>query len=203
MARTGKKVCYLLAMMFSCPLFGQVVINTSEVGYYYQCCSNNVLSSSWPSTVINSIINDRDDRDYAPDEFCINTEDIQASFYFTGENQIVTMFTDGSVGNIFHEMRHGGQYARGEIGKLSQWALEISAYRAQLAVSGIIEYMSEEKLRESIIMQFLSHGAPAYENDLLMKKIGSFKEINQSFLEDIIAVEGPYYIGLYTGRIIQ
>ena len=186
MARTGKKVCYLLAMMFSCPLFGQdyslprvlspnaaeiekygkipvsyfnglpninipltelqakdyslpvyltyhaggnkpeqhpgwvglgwtlhaggcisrtingvkdemsgaeyywgqVVINTSEVGYYYQCCSNNVLSSSWPSTVINSIINDRDDRDYAPDEFYINTEDIQASFYFTGENQV-------------------------------------------------------------------------------------------------------------------
>ena len=67
---------------------GSNIYYTDKIGYYYQCTDNNVLSTTWPSTVISSIINNHDDRDYAPDEFCINTEDINASFYFTGENQV-------------------------------------------------------------------------------------------------------------------
>ncbi|MBQ7691328.1 MAG: RHS repeat-associated core domain-containing protein [Muribaculaceae bacterium] len=60
-------------------------------------------------------------------------------------NGVVAMYTNGLFGNIVHEMRHGGQLARGEFGLLrdengtiifdSRYGIshEVSAYRAEFA----------------------------------------------------------------------
>ncbi len=76
----------------------------------------------------------------------------------TGTNkqghQVVTMFTEGNMGSILHETRHGGQVARGETnfsqnsggtwigGSLYGVQDEISAYRAQYSWSGSLTAVS-------------------------------------------------------------
>ena len=59
------------------------------------------------------------------------------------DTYVVTIYTDGSRGNIIHEMRHGGQYARGELNNDNYNVIhEIDAYRAQIAATGSLEYLN-------------------------------------------------------------
>ena len=85
-------------------------------------------------------------------EFLFNIEDAGYTFpqtIATGTNAI-TMYCQDSWGNIVHEMRHGGQIARGEYGFIqngveyspdNRYGLshEIDAYRAQYAVEFIFK----------------------------------------------------------------
>jgi membrane protein involved in colicin uptake len=71
----------------------------------------------------------------------------------TGTNNkghdVITMFTDGSIGNNIHESRHGGDIARGVYsfdGKGNPTAgfglhSEVSAYRAQYSYDGQFNYI--------------------------------------------------------------
>lgn len=71
----------------------------------------------------------------------------------TGTNDaghnVVTMFTEGKMGNQLHESRHGGQVARGEYSfdqrgnPTAGYGInsEVSAYRAQYAYDGKLTYL--------------------------------------------------------------
>lgn len=96
-------------------------------------------------------------------------------------------------GNYAHEIRHGGQVARGEYGyeegtpdKRYGASHEIDAYRAQLSAYGEILYMPyydfDKDPRAAIIMTFV--GQQKY-----WKKITSLEQVTLDFIRDIY--EGP------------
>jgi RHS repeat-associated protein len=76
-----------------------------------------------------------------------------------GDN-VVTMFTDGSIGNKIHESRHGGDIARGVYSfdannnPTAGFGLhsEVSAYRAQYSYNGELNYLdASSQLNQQIV----------------------------------------------------
>ena len=62
-------------------------------------------------------------------------------------DDVITMFTENTMGSILHEGRHGGDVARGdlEFNTTGGYGVshEISAYRAQYSWAGILKYRDE------------------------------------------------------------
>ena len=66
-----------------------------------------------------------------------------------GQLKVVTMYTEGNMGNQLHESRHGGQIARGEYSfeqnkkPTAGFGIgsEVSAYRAQYSYDGNLNYI--------------------------------------------------------------
>lgn len=61
-------------------------ITGDGIGHLYH--SDEMSTYAGLNSVMNRIVSNWDDDDYAPDEFVINTDDIQASFYIVGEDDI-------------------------------------------------------------------------------------------------------------------
>ena len=75
------------------------------------------------------------------------------------------MFAANNMGSTLHEQRHGGQIARGEFTQATYGVQEeISAYRAQYAWDGKLEYRSSTPVSpEEAIARFKSGRDPTVE----------------------------------------
>ena len=117
---------------------------------------------------------------------------------FTGNDAkgkpVVTMFAESIGGNIIHEIRHGGQFARGEIREDNIIDVEISAYRAQFAWMGVLEYPSGKlcpyPLDGTAIVGLWQNGIPK-------QKVKSIGEISKNMIEDIVVLDGVELKYLY------
>ncbi len=102
----------------------------------------------------------------------------------TKGHQVVTMFTEGNMGSMLHETRHGGQVKRGETnfsqspggtwigGSLYGVQDEISAYRAQYSWSGrltAVSYWSYDPTNPTHISNF---SATLKNRTVTIKEIG-------------------------------
>lgn len=111
-------------------------------------------------------------------------------------HDIVTMYSDG-VGSQIHESRHGGQVARGEYGFDQRGnptvgygiASEVSAYRAQYAYDGYLNYQRADYLRNNPLMTdaFISLGSSV----IPIIGVNNINSINPSLIKNIGA-EGSY-----------
>jgi (2Fe-2S) ferredoxin len=108
----------------------------------------------------------------------------------TGENQI-TMFMDNK--NNLHEPRHGGQLARGEYtvdasGTPSSTygaSHEISAYRAEYAYTGSLNYVPAIDLNNRQNILLLGKGAGAFQ-----QTITNINQINNELLKVLVDQPG-------------
>lgn len=106
----------------------------------------------------------------------------------TGTNkrghQVVTMFTEGSMGSKLHETRHGGQYARGQTnftqnadgtwigGNLYGVNDEISAYRAEYSWKGKLTITAYWNYNPSDVAQLMNF------KNVLKSQTGTITDIN-------------------------
>ena len=112
----------------------------------------------------------------------------------TGSNEI-TIFTDNFSKQI-HEVRHGGQIARGEYDIASMGGIiqgkgtfgtskEVDAYKAQYAYDGFIQYLPDmstmplEKLKSALTT---GPSGPTYDIRLLQDKVLNINAITKDLL---------------------
>ena len=108
----------------------------------------------------------------------------------TGDDQI-TMFMDNM--NNFHEPRHGGQIARGEFtvdetgAPSSSYGAshEISAYRAQYAFTGKLNYVPAIELNMQNLLQLGNTGSKSFQ-----KTITNINRINIAMLKAMVDQPG-------------
>ncbi len=110
----------------------------------------------------------------------------------TGEgHDVVYMVTESNMGNRIHESRHGGQHARGEldVGNPNTYrsSHEISAYRAQYAYTGRIDYVpGKENWSDAGIMKYMQQGLSPFR-----QRITNINQINNHFLKSLVDNPGP------------
>ncbi|MEP6738609.1 MAG: RHS repeat-associated core domain-containing protein, partial [Chryseolinea sp.] len=116
----------------------------------------------------------------------------------TGQNErghnVVTMFTESNTGTKLHESRHGGQNARGEYNVASGAgygvADEVSAYRAQYAYDGKLNYMSSIPPDPAVLMERILAG-----KNPLIESIININEITSGVVNSIVdqGTSAPLY----------
>lgn len=135
----------------------------------------------------------------------LETPETQITDTDTKGNPIVVMFSERGNGNIIHEVKHGGQYARGEMERIEEVEREIQAYRAQWAWKGVLSYMSECNLRQSrLVWDIYKEQGYAIFDKSLLRTIYKVNDINSAMVNDIIEINNDKeFWGLYPERIIR
>ena len=102
-------------------------------------------------------------------------------------HNVVTMYSDG-VGSRIHESRHGGQIARGE--QNFDINSEVSAYRAQYAYDGYLNYQPADYLKNNptLTSAFRSLGSSV----IPITTISNISLINRALIQNI-GEEGNRY----------
>ena len=112
-------------------------------------------------------------------------------------NTVYTLYTEGG-GNTIHEVRHGGQLARGEYGEGNLIQCEVSAYRAQFAWDGFILYPSvNQLLQDPNYETLINQGLPPTLWRELYRPINQIDMVNKGFVEDVLGIDNNQFIILY------
>ena len=96
---------------------------------------------------------------------------------------IICMLSESNMGSRLHEIRHGGQFKRGEIylDKTNYCVYhEIDAYRAQFSWNGFLVIYKEVTVED--VMSAISNHSLTIESNI---RVSSFDEINVDFVKSL------------------
>ena len=133
--------------------------------------------------------------------------------YRTGEKEITIQYQN--ISSQVHETRHGGHIARkeydigldGVVTSSFGASKEVDSYKAQFAYDGYIEYLPyvSPSSTSNYFVKYLNkdanykenHTFVDYMNDNLKKRIDSFNQINNTFLNEIHDIIGVNTFKVY------